>query len=83
MGSIFDDADAISFTTHFESFELTSQSGIEARRNRRLLYHAMTAAGFVNFPFEWWHFDFGTQMWVMNGNLQSTKALYGRAELPG
>ena len=80
MGSIFDDADAISSTTHFESFELTSQSGLEARRNRRLLYHAMLAAGFFNYPYEWWHFDFGSQMWVMNGNLKS-QALYGKAHL--
>ncbi|HEY9757076.1 MAG TPA: M15 family metallopeptidase [Oculatellaceae cyanobacterium] len=81
MGSIFDDADSISYTTHFESFELTSQSGIEARRNRRLLYHSMIAVGFANYPYEWWHFDFGSQMWVMNGNSSQTKALYGRTEV--
>lgn len=80
MGSIFDDADDVSFTTHFESTKLTSQSGIEARRNRRLLYHAMSAAGFQNYSYEWWHFDYGSQMWVKNGNLEC-KALYGRAEL--
>jgi D-alanyl-D-alanine dipeptidase len=80
MGSIFDDADPISFTRHFESEALTSESAKEARRNRRLLYHVMSNAGFINYPYEWWHFDYGTQMWVMNGNLPGP-ALYGRAKL--
>lgn len=80
MGSIFDDSDPISFTRHFESESLTSETAKEARRNRRLLYHVMTNAGFINYPLEWWHFDYGTQMWVMNGNLPGP-ALYGRAKL--
>lgn len=33
------------------------------RDNRRLLYHLMTAAGFTNFPNEWWHYDYGNQFW--------------------
>jgi D-alanyl-D-alanine dipeptidase len=80
MGGIFDDADQISFTAYYEASDLTSQSALEARYNRRLLYHAMHICGFQNKPEEWWHFDYGTQMWIANGNL-SGKALYGRAEL--
>lgn len=76
MGAIFDDADSVSSTRFYEDNNLLSQSAVEARRNRRLLYHAMTAAGFVNYPHEWWHFDYGTQMWVMNGEGNSI-ALYG------
>ncbi len=79
MGSIFDDADSISFTRFFENMELASQSALEARRNRRLLYHAMAMEGFSNYPLEWWHFDFGTQMWVMNGG-HNMPALYGRVK---
>lgn len=67
MGSIFDDADELSTTRYFENSTSKSQSALEASRNRRLLYHTMTAVGFANYPHEWWHFDFGTQMWVMNG----------------
>ncbi len=78
MGSIFDDADSISSTTFFEKTALTSQSAQEARRNRRLLYHAMISTGFANYHHEWWHFDFGTQMWVMNGG-HNCAAHYGRA----
>lgn len=80
MGSIFDDADGVSSTRHFETAGLTSQSAIEAKRNRRLLFHAMTAVGFANYAHEWWHFDFGTQMWVMNGG-HKCAARYGRTEL--
>ncbi len=78
MGSIFDDADSISSTTYFENDSLTSQSALEARRNRRLLYHAMISASFANYHHEWWHYDFGTQMWVMNGG-HKCAAHYGRA----
>jgi len=81
MGSIFDDADSVSDTRHFENSALTSQSAEEARRNRRLLYHIMIAVGFANYSHEWWHFDFGTQMWVMNGN-HKCSAVYGRTETP-
>jgi D-alanyl-D-alanine dipeptidase len=80
MGGIFDDADSISSTRFFENPTLTSQSAEEARRNRRLLYHAMRTVGFSSYCHEWWHFDLGTQMWVMNGG-HSCKAWYGRATL--
>jgi D-alanyl-D-alanine dipeptidase len=80
MGSIFDDADSISSTRYFENLELVSQSAIEARANRRVLYHAMVSQGCTNYHHEWWHFEYGTQMWIMNGG-EATAALYGRAEL--
>jgi zinc D-Ala-D-Ala dipeptidase len=74
MGGIFDDPDAISHTAHFERLlsdkggreQELSLSQREALRNRRLLYWAMTEAGFASYAYEWWHFDLGTQMWVVN-----------------
>ncbi len=80
MGSIFDDAHGVSATRWFEDASRTSQSDLEARRNRRLLYHVMSKVGFANYPSEWWHFDLYTQMWVMNGSHRCS-ASYGRAEL--
>ncbi len=39
--------------------------------------------GFANYHHEWWHFDYGTQMWVMNGG-HCGPALFGRTTLsPG
>ncbi|MBP9732671.1 MAG: D-alanyl-D-alanine carboxypeptidase family protein [Candidatus Magasanikbacteria bacterium] len=35
----------------------------EQRKNRKLLYEAMTKAGFVNYPLEWWHYSYGDRMW--------------------
>jgi len=80
MGSSFDQADEISATTYFESNSMQSEREVEARINRRILYHSMRQTGFVNYPHEWWHYDFGTQMWVKNGN-KKPPAIYGRAEL--
>ncbi len=34
--------------------------------HRRLLHAAMHAEGFVNYPPEFWHFDWGNQMYVRN-----------------
>jgi D-alanyl-D-alanine dipeptidase len=86
MGSVFDDPAEISHTAHFDpggpAATLDSASAHEARRNRRILYWAMHDAGFANYPFEWWHFDWGTQMWVMNGGGPGP-AVYGPAAEPG
>ena len=34
------------------------------RDNRRILYWAMTKAGFTNLPTECWHFDYGNRNWA-------------------
>jgi D-alanyl-D-alanine dipeptidase len=36
-----------------------------SRTNRELLGRAMTAAGFVNYPTEWWHWSFGDRYWAL------------------
>ena len=46
--------------------------------NRRLLFHAMTGAGFTNYRGEWWHFDFGNQRWANIAG--SPHAIYGAIE---
>jgi D-alanyl-D-alanine dipeptidase len=35
-----------------------------ARANRALLTRIMAAAGFVNYPEEWWHFSHGDRLWA-------------------
>jgi len=86
MGSMFDDASAISATEHFEALSHThggadwSFSAEEARANRRLLYWVMTDAGFANHPDEWWHYSWGDQMWAkITGE---PAAIYGLAAPP-
>ncbi len=37
----------------------------EARHHRDVLARAMTGAGFVNYPTEWWHWSFGDRYWAL------------------
>jgi len=82
MGSIFDDAAPISHSGYFEKNELQNASDWEARKNRRLLFWAMHQAGFANYPYEWWHFDYLNQMWAMNRANTETAPCYGPADVP-
>lgn len=93
MGGVFDDASEISHTAYFECSQnnhsesrVARASIAEARKNRRLLYWAMTLAGFANYPYEWWHFDWGTRMWVNNRLPMiapaQNYAFYGPAVIP-
>lgn len=58
MGTAFD---AFTEETHTAYFETAGDTVI--RDNRRLLYTAMTSAGFTNLPSEWWHYDYGDRFW--------------------
>lgn len=81
MGGVFDDPSTVSATAYYETNQRPgAASDIEARANRRLLYWLMLEEGFANYPLEWWHFDFGTQMWVFNGGA-ATEAFYGPSEI--
>jgi D-alanyl-D-alanine dipeptidase len=52
-----------------------------ARGNRRILSAALTTAGLVNYPTEWWHWSYGDRYWaLMTG---APHALYGPAEFGG
>ncbi|MEW2622425.1 M15 family metallopeptidase [Streptomyces sp. NPDC048106] len=53
--------------------------GEEARANRRLLGQALTAAGLVNYPTEWWHWSYGDRYWALATGAPA--ALYGPKEL--
>lgn len=71
LSLVYEDGDSLDMGTSFDSFKQTawtayyekSNSNIEARKNRRMLYFAMLDAGFTNLPSEWWHFDYGTKFW--------------------
>ncbi len=81
MGGIFDDPSELSSAAYYEQHQRPGvASDVEARANRRLLYWLMREEGFANYPLEWWHYDFGTQMWVFNGG-DGQRAFYGPASL--
>jgi len=73
MGSDFDENSSLSSSSAYES-EIDSP----ARKHRRILYNAMIYAGFTNLPSEWWHYDYGNQIWGYYKK-QST-AIYGGIE---
>jgi len=52
MGTDFDDFTEMA---HVDAANLTK----EQAANRKLLIRGMKAAGFEQWPFEWWHFDYG------------------------
>lgn len=73
MGTPPDAIQSESVTRHFEDVPEEPFT-----TNRRLLWHAMTDAGFANYPGEWWHFEYGNQRWA---NITGAEAaVYG---LPG
>ncbi|MEU0854289.1 M15 family metallopeptidase [Streptomyces griseofuscus] len=50
-----------------------------ARAHRDLLGSALTAAGLVNYPTEWWHWSYGDRYWALTTGAPA--ALYGPREL--
>ena len=63
MGSIFDESSVVSDTDYFER-RMKTESDHVARTNRRILFWSMTGQGFTNLASEWWHYDWGTQLWA-------------------
>ncbi|MFC8425459.1 M15 family metallopeptidase [Streptomyces sp. NPDC057236] len=51
-----------------------------ARINRATLGGALSAAGFINYGTEWWHWSFGDRYWALQAGQPA--ALYGPVELP-
>jgi zinc D-Ala-D-Ala dipeptidase len=66
MGNRFEDVTASVATDHFERKRLTGDIDGHDRRlaYRRLLHWAMSMEGFENDPFAFWHYDWGTQLYV-------------------
>ncbi|MGW5636401.1 M15 family metallopeptidase [Streptomyces sp. NPDC003832] len=50
-----------------------------ARANRAVMGRAMAAAGFVNYPTEWWHWSYGDRYWALLTSAPTAK--YGPAAL--
>ncbi|MCT9076880.1 M15 family metallopeptidase [Streptomyces fulvoviolaceus] len=61
----------------------TDAPGIDerARANRRTLCAALSTAGLVNYPTEWWHWSYGDRYWALLTGART--ALYGPTGLDG
>jgi D-alanyl-D-alanine dipeptidase len=62
MGTVFDENSPLSWTAALEDCDENIDQ--QTINNRRMLYHAMTESGFTNLPSEWWHYDYGDQLWA-------------------
>ena len=78
MGTPFDDFSDAAATRYYEELPSLSERELVIRENRRLLYHLMTEAGFVNYPKEWWHYEYGTRSWARK---TGQVAIYGGTSL--
>lgn len=76
MGTAFDAMEEESWSHYFEEAPQT-HAALEIRDNRRILINGMKSVGFSNIPSEWWHFDYGNQLW---GYYTQRDAFYGIAE---
>ncbi|MFF3641607.1 M15 family metallopeptidase [Streptomyces sp. NPDC002564] len=54
--------------------------GAEARAHRTILGTALTQAGLVNYPTEWWHWSYGDRYWALSSGASSAR--YGPWEQP-
>jgi len=57
MGSVFGELNIRSYTDYDKISNIV-------KKNRKLLIKAMTKAGFVNYPREWWHWSYGDKCWA-------------------
>ncbi|NEE30508.1 M15 family metallopeptidase, partial [Streptomyces sp. SID7982] len=53
----------------------------QAREYRAVLGAALTAAGLVNYPTEWWHWSYGDRYWAWSTGASS--ACYGPTPMRG
>ncbi len=72
MGSCSDDTPDENNDMNFTDCTEISE---EARSNRMRLAEALSEAGFVNYPAEWWHWSYGDQYWACSAGAQF--AIYG------
>jgi len=80
MGTGFDEMNKKTYTLYYEKL-LVNGKKLSTREekilnNRRLLYNIMSSEGFTNYPNEWWHFDYGNQVWAFMRN-NGNPAIYG------
>lgn len=77
MGSAFDEFTDRTKTSYYEK-----NGDTLIRHNRRILYNAMTEAGFTNLPSEWWHFDYWDRYWAYYmGKKAKYKGVFTKGEM--
>ncbi|HYC34350.1 MAG TPA: M15 family metallopeptidase [Candidatus Paceibacterota bacterium] len=73
MGTVFDHFGPEAHANYYEENNIDT----EIAQNRRILREALEAEGFKQYPDEWWHFDYGNQLWAFE--IGEPYAIYGEA----
>lgn len=73
MGTALNDD---TYSSENRIFTMTEAISIEAKSNRKILSDALSSTGFVNYPFEWWHWSYGDRYWAY---FKKEEAIYGPA----
>ncbi len=62
-------------TFEYDSKAQSNCNGLSAlqKSNRKLLSEVLGKVGFVNYPYEWWHWSYGDKYWAF---LNKTTAIY-------
>jgi zinc D-Ala-D-Ala dipeptidase len=88
-GAAFDEGHERSYTDHYERLLQHGDIAPDDCRLliRRVLFNAMVNAGFTNYAYEFWHFDYGTQLHILTlrdeGAANAPQAAwYGTTDLP-
>ncbi|MFI6760701.1 M15 family metallopeptidase [Micromonospora sp. NPDC050417] len=76
MGTAVNDSPVASANACFTA---SPDISAQARVNRDILSAALSAAGMVNYPTEWWHWSFGDRYWALSTGADSTR--YGPVAL--
>lgn len=85
MGTAFDAFTDSTYTAYYEDpSHCVTEADVRIQKNRRLLYHIMTSAGFTNLPSEWWHYDYGDRFWgYYKGSPAIYRGVFTREEIHG
>ena len=65
-------------TMYFEELSELNEQEEKLREHRRILFHAMSEAGFVNNPLAWFHWDYGNLWWA---KVKGEDAFYGSLDV--
>jgi D-alanyl-D-alanine dipeptidase len=62
MGCLYDENETMSEGRCFSDAQDISE---QAKRHRTMMFDALLGAGFVNYPYEWWHWSYGDKYWAL------------------
>lgn len=78
MGTKFDEFFEKAYPFYYHNLKDPSKEEQKIKANRELLFKTMLSVGFRQDTDEWWHFDYGDQLWAYT--LNKPCAIYGAAD---